>query len=55
MFIKVVPYDPLWKEEFEAEAQNIRNILKDSLIQDYCEGKDFFVKQMEKEALIWYN
>lgn len=38
MFVRVVPYDPLWEAEYENEAQKIRNILKDILVDIYHIG-----------------
>lgn len=29
MFVRVVPYNPLWETAYETEAQRIRNILKE--------------------------
>ena len=30
--VKIVPYDPLWKEAFKNEAENLRKILPDSIV-----------------------
>ena len=38
LFVRVVPYDPLWEAEYENEAQKIRNILKDILVDIYHIG-----------------
>ncbi|WP_281004407.1 GrpB family protein [Mahella australiensis] len=36
--MRVVPYDPSWKAEYEVETQKIRNILKDIIVEIYHIG-----------------
>ena len=38
MFVKVVQYSPLWESKYNFEAQQIKNILKDILVDIYHIG-----------------